>query len=106
VRFLFLGVFEMERASLTTASSRGSMGDARYRSLTGAMLAQQQQSASLLGERLYSVAETALALNVAPSTVRAWLKSKYIQPAVRPSPRSHYRISGAEIRRLKKQVQP
>ena len=81
---------------LTTNSRR----TPRYASLAGAMLQQEHQATALLSQRMFSITEFASAMGVNVSTVRKWVRRKYVL-GLRSGPAGHWRIPQGELARLK-----
>jgi Helix-turn-helix domain len=86
-------------ATTTPAPSWPTRG-ARYRLAGALLLRQQEQTARLYRERLFSVTETRLALGLTASTVRRWLSAGLVK-GVRTGRQGHWRIPVSEILRLR-----
>jgi excisionase family DNA binding protein len=72
--------------------------DPQLRSLASVMLAREQQSRSLLGQKFYRITEVAAALSVHAATVRKWVATGQIR-AVRTG-HGRWRISEQTLREL------
>jgi excisionase family DNA binding protein len=77
----------------------------RLQSLASVMLAREEQSRSVLGQKFYRTSEIAAALNVCVNTVWRWVHTGQI-PAVRTGGRGYYRISEQTLRELQGKGQP
>jgi hypothetical protein len=72
---------------------------ARFGLLGQAMLRNQQNALELFGARPLNLRESAMALGIAMTTLRIWIKKGHVQ-AIRIGPLGHFRIRPEEIRRV------
>jgi excisionase family DNA binding protein len=75
----------------------------RYRTLAGTLLAAEERNVELLSQRLYSVTEASLGLNVTRATILRWIRQGQIRGAVRTGALGRWRIPSASIATLKGQ---
>jgi excisionase family DNA binding protein len=78
--------------------------DPQLRSLASVLLAKEQSSQALLGQKYFRVSEVAAALSVHVATVHKWIHTGKI-PAMRTG-RGRYRISEQTLRDLQGKGQP